>query len=374
MAHLRIQPAGGIAETVDFLDRCIASGDIAGIVEPGQFPASVPVPPSRHGPALALWTSGSTGAPKGVVFSRDRLSLAAQVIASYLQLRGRVGVALPLHYSYALVGQVLAGQAADATLVDLRGRPLHQALVERRIDVFSGVPSQLRQLVEAIEDGAPTPALHTVCSAGAPLSCSLARRLRAAFPEATLWNQYGTTELGPRLAAIPHHDPAFVAALADGRPPPAGRLLQGAKARIVDGVLEARTPWQALGTLDGLDPHRWHNTGDLATLDGDLVHIHGRADDVLLVGGEKVHPATIERVLEALDVTAVVVGRPHRRLGQVPVAFLVGDPSAESALWESIRRELPPRGRPTSLTWLDALPRLPSGKVDRAALTDRLDP
>ncbi len=371
MAHLRIQPAGGIAETVDFLERCIADGDVAGIVEPGHPQVVEPVPASPHSPALALWTSGSTGRPKSALFGRDRIRLVAQVIARYLDLRGRIGVALPLHYSYALVGQVLAGQAAGATLVDLRGRPLHEALVDERIDVFSGVPSQLRQLVEAIEDDAPTPPLRTVCSAGAPLSCSLARRLRAVFPEATLWNQYGTTELGPRLAAIPHHDPAFVAALAEGRPPPAGRLLPGAKVRLVDGVLEARTTWQALGTLEHLDPSGWHSTGDLATLDGDLVHIHGRADVMLLVGGEKVHPARIERVLEAMDVTAVVVGRVHRRLGQVPVAFLVGDPASESALWEHIRRELPPRARPASLTWLDTLPRLASGKVDRAALAER---
>jgi acyl-CoA synthetase (AMP-forming)/AMP-acid ligase II len=371
VAHLRVRPAGGIAETVDFLQQCIADGDVAGIAEPGQHPPIAPVPDDA---VLALWTSGSTGEPKGVLFGEDRLALAARTIAEYLDLRGRIGVALPLHYSYALVGQVLAGQAAGATLVDLRGRQLHQALVDERIDVFSGVPSLLRQLVEAVEDGAPPPALQTLCSAGAPLSCSLARRLRAIFPDATLWNQYGTTELGPRLAAIPHHDPAFTAALADGRPPPAGRLLPGAEARLVDGVLEARTPWQALGTLDRIEPDAWHSTGDLATLDGDLVHIHGRADHVLLVGGEKVHPAGIERVLEALNVTAVVVGRAHRRLGQVPVAFLVGDPSSESALWENIRVELAPRARPASLTWLDAFPRLASGKVDRAALIDRLDP
>lgn len=374
MPDLRIRPAGGVAETLAFLRSCIANGDVAGIVEPGAGPpagAARALPVCVEPAALALWTSGSTGAPKGLLFGRERLELAARTIAGYLGLRGRIGVALPLHYSYALVGQVLAGEAAGATLVDLRGRELPRALVDERIEVFSGVPSLLRRLVEAVEDGALPPPLRTLCSAGAPLSCSLARRLRRAFPDATLWNQYGTTELGPRLAAIPHQDPAFVAALAAGSPVPAGRLLPGCEARVVGGVLEARTPWQALGTLDALAPDAWHPTGDLATLDGDLIHVLGRADDVLLVGGEKVHPARIERVLQSQGVAAVVVGRPHRRLGQVPIAFVVGDPRAEPALWEALRAALPPRARPASLIWLDSLPRLTSGKVDRAALRQR---
>ncbi len=369
MAHLILEPAAGVTETLGFLRQCIADGDVAGILQPGQAPPDPPsLPGSADPPALALWTSGSTGEPKGLLFGRDRLDLAARVIARSIDLRGRVGLALPLHYSYALVGQVLASHAAGATVMDLRGRDLPQALHAERIEVFSGVPFQLGQLVDAVEEGAPAPPLHTICSAGAPLSCALALAVRRAFPHATLWNQYGATELGPRLAAIPHHDPAFAAALAAGDPPPAGRLLPGAEARVLDGVLHARTPWQALGTLHRIDPDAWHDTGDLARLDGDLVTVLGRADQVLLVGGEKVHPAPIEGVLAAQGVAVAVVGRAHRRLGQVPVAFVVGDPRSEPALWQAVRAELPPRARPASITWLPALPRLSSGKVDRAAL------
>ena len=161
-------------------------------------------------------------------------------------------------------------------------------------------------------------------------------------------------------------------ALAAGRPPPAGRLLPGTEARCVDGVIEARTPWQTIGALDPtrpIAPDAWHPTGDLGALDDGLVTLRGRADRVLLVGGEKVHPATIEEVLESHGVVAAVVGRPHRRLGQVPIAFVVGDREAEPTLWAAIRAALPARCRPAAIMWLDTLPRLPSGKVDRAALT-----
>ena len=369
MAELRLFAPEGVHETLAFLDACAREGVVAGVVDPALTISDAGTADSPHRPALALWTSGSTGAPRGVLFGAERLRHAASTIAASIDLRGTVGIALPLHYSYALVGQALAGRAAGCDLVDLRGAPdLAAALHAARIEVFSGVPALLRQLVEAIEDGAPAPPLHTVCSAGAPLSGALARRIRAALPDAVLWNQYGTTELGPRLAAIPHHDPAFVAALAEGRDPPAGRLLPGAEARVVDGHLEARTPWQALGSLDVLVPDDWQRTGDLGSLDGDLVTVHGRADHVLLVGGEKVHPAAIERVLRLHVEDAGVVGRPHRRLGQVPVAFVVGDPDAERDLWATLRAELPPRARQVTITWLDALPRLSSGKLDRSAL------
>ena len=370
MAELRLLEAGGVEETLAFFDACRADGAAAGILEAGSRVNA----PATTEAGLVLWTSGSTGTPRGVRFGHAGVEQMARVVADYLELgpTDRVGIALPLHYSYALVGQALAGRAAGATLVDVRGAPLQEALTTQQITVFSGVPALLRQLVEAIEDGAPAAPLRVVCSAGAPLSCALARRVRAALPDAVLWNQYGTTELGPRLAAIPHHDPAFVAALAAGTEPPAGRLLAGAEARVRGGVLEARTPWQALGELDGAtDPDAWISTGDIADLDGDLVTVSGRADHVLLVGGEKVHPRTLEQVLERAGVEAAVVGRDHRRLGQVPIAFAVGDPAIEPELWAAIRAELPPRARPASITWLDALPRLASGKLDRHALRAR---
>ena len=123
-----------------------------------------------------------------------------------------------------------------------------------------------------------------------------------------------------------------------------------------------------------LDADGYINMGDLATVDGDgFVWIHGRADDLINRGGNKVHPGEVEEVLRAAPGVrdAVVVPQTDDRLGQVPVAYYEGEEVPVADLESLCRANLVPYKVPVRFEWLEALPRNEVGKVLKAALPDR---
>jgi acyl-CoA synthetase (AMP-forming)/AMP-acid ligase II len=216
------------------------------------FPAEATPPALDPRAGLILATSGTTGDPRLVVLSRDGLAANVAAILDYLPMRAqpRAAVVLPLHYAYALVGQCLAGLAAGATLLllgDLRFPAAQvEAMARLGAEGLSSVPASLRLLAEA---GAPP--LAYVASAGAPVSPA---DLRAWFPGARLFNQWGLTEAGPRVTAVDDADPAFDAGSV-------GRAIAGVEvtARRPDGTpcapgelgeLHVRGPSVMLGYLD----------------------------------------------------------------------------------------------------------------------------
>ena len=135
-----------------------------------------------------------------------------------------------------------------------------------------------------------------------------------------------------------------------------------------------RPPNAAVGIEERIDHDGFVDTGDLATIDDDgFVWIEGRASDLINRGGNKVHPDAVEEVLRlspAVD-DACVVGAPDERLGEVPVAFLVGRPVPDDQLEVVCREHLVAYKVPVAFCWVDALPRTEVGKVQRAVLAAR---
>ncbi len=340
--------------------------------------------------ALLLFTSGSSGAPKGVLLSREGLRANLNAVLDYLPVRAhpRTALVLPLTYSYALVGQALTTLQAGGTLLLLSGLkyPEEQqaAMVRLRASGLSSVPASLRLLARAVAEGATAPALGYLASAGAPLDARTIAALKSAFPRAQLWNQYGLTEASPRVAALSSDDPAFARGAA-------GHPLRGIEVWATDGLtrlpageigeIAVRGPSVMLGYLDepeatagAVDPSGALHTGDLGFVDSNgCLFITGRADGVVKCGGERVGLEEVAAALRACKGVgeACVVALPDEALGARLIGFIESDAAAVSAVRAELRALLPPAKRPARLCAVELLPRLPSGKVDRKALEQR---
>ena len=346
---------------------------------------------------LLLFTSGSSGAPKGVLLSRAGLAANVEAILGYLPIRAspRAAIILPLTYGYALVGQALAGLRAGATLSllsDLRF-PAQQleAMARDGAEGLSSVPASLRLLARTAlelrdegqdESTGALPRLAYLASAGASLDAPTRELLGRAFPRARLFNQYGLTEASPRVAYCADDHPRFAEGAVLPLPGVSLWCEDGLGHRLPageEGYLVMTGPSIMLGYLDddaatarALRSDGSLLTGDYARVEADgCVFVSGRADGVVKVAGERVG---VEGVAEALRGApavrdAVVVALPDEALGARLFGFVEGDAGAADQA-RLAARALAPAKRPAQITQLEKLPRTANGKLDLAALRE----
>jgi len=341
-------------------------------------------------PPLVLFTSGTTGEPKGVVVTAANLQHSCATIAEYLGYaeHAAAAVVLPLHYSYSLISQVLAQLYTGGAVHLFAGmrNPIKVAAAvnERGIGVFSGVPATFAAL--AMCHGMqpiPMPRVRVVCSAGAPYDLSLHARVREIFPAARVFNNYGATEATPRIAYVTDAEPEFF----DGS---CGRPMAGLEVVAVDprskrplgegerGIIAVRGPSITPGYLD--DPDRtaaafadggWFLTNDIGSVRAGHIYVEGRADDIFDVGGEKVAPGEIEQALLTLPEieAAAVVGRRDPARGHVPVAFVKTCAEISKAeINERVGRLLAPIKLPLRYYRVTSFPHTANGKLKRREL------
>lgn len=368
--------------------RAVAVIDGAGARRTGDGPGRA----EGHGADVAFitWTSGTTGRPRPIRHTHH----------GYLEILDRVLgplragpadparrpspnlIPVPLALN-AGIYNALFGLRAGAALV-LMDRFTTEGFADlvRRFAVRSTVlpPAALVMLADddAVTDLTP---LRYVRSITAPLSPLAARRFTGKFPVAVL-NGYGQAEIGEVIgwtAQDARDHPEKVGAV--GRPHP------GVDIRVVGedggdrppgelGELLVRPPRMAAGYADGddlgdrVDAAGFVRTGDFARVDGEgFVWIEGRASDVVNRGGNKVFPEQVEEVLRLSPRVedVAVAGRPDDRLGEVPVAYVVG-PASAGELEALCREHLVPYKIPVAFVTVDALPRNEAGKVLRARL------
>ncbi len=355
--------------------------------------------------ALIVFTSGTTGRPRGVQLSHRALLANREQTAALRPAPvtpvDRVLLALPLYHVYGLAAGLLQVCWAGATVV-LPGRFEPRAAVEavrsERVSVVAGVPSMFRALLDVPADEL-RPALGGVrlcTSGGAPLP----RGWLSAFREATgleLHEGYGLSEGGP---VITSNDL--------GRPPKpgsVGRVLPGVELRLVDadgnplvpaadddeddlagdgsdpsddtGLIALRGPNLFSGywpdSSGGPDADGWFRTADVGYLDsdGDL-HLVDRSSDLVIVNGFNVYPREVEQVIAELDAVGevAVVGVPDDRTGAAVKAVIVpsDDALTEQAVRDHCTARLARFKRPAEVTFTDALPRTPTGKIARRTL------
>ena len=364
----------------------LAYEDLAASPLPGPPPDSLPL----HAPAFMLYTSGTTGRPKGVLLSQHScLWVVAACWAPALRLTASdvIVSALPLFHSYALDLTVLAPVAVGCTQRLLPRFSPARVIAEVRDGpgtVLPGVPTMFDYLVQAL-GGEPlgAPSLRVCVSAGAILGAGLCQRFEQAAG-VPLLDGYGITETSTMVT---------MNWLGGSRPPGScGIPVPGCAVRLVDpatgedvpqggeGELIVRGPQVMLGyhgqpeaTAQALRGG-WYHSGDLARSDEcGYLTVTGRIKELIIRGGENIYPAEVEQVLvrHPAILDAAVAGEPHPSLGEVPVAFVVlAEPGSfdEAAVRAFVREQLAEWKVPARFEFIGAIPRTGSGKTQRRRL------
>jgi acyl-CoA synthetase (AMP-forming)/AMP-acid ligase II len=335
--------------------------------------------------AVVMYTSGTTGKPKGAVRSiqPDALAGALSFIDETPMRLGEVHLTVcPLYHAtaFGFSGFALLLGGTIVVMGDYKPDAFLDAIERFRVTSTAMVPTMIHRLVELGEDAArrrDTSSLRAIFSGGAPLGGQLAIEAMDLLGD-KIYNFYGATETGMVTLAKP----------ADLRRSPGtiGRAVAGAEVRLVDdrgrdvpegevGELYARTPMMVSGyhadeaatRASMLGGH--FSVGDLARRDArGCFHIEGRKRDMIISGGTNVYPAEVEAVIEAHPAVAevAVVGVPDREWGERVRAFVVrraGKDVSDDDLRAHCRAELAGYKVPRDFVFLDSLPRNPTGKV-----------
>ena len=350
----------------------------------------------RPGPsafAQLLFTSGTSGEPKGVLHRHAVLEQAVEMHIRHFSLTAEdtIGIPSPLaHQTGFLYGMWLALRLGAAQIL----QPTWDARTAlRALDAWDGAFVQaatpfLADLVAGVVAGASPPRrLRVFVAAGAAVPRALALEATRVLG-AAVCGGWGTTESCMGTSGRPE-DPPEKTWGTDGRP------LEGIAVRVVDaeglqlppgveGEFEVRTPLMFGGYLGhpewteaSFTPDGWFRTGDLATIDAEgYVRITGRVKDIINRGGEKIPVAEIEQLLyQHPDVAEVaIVAMPDERLGERGCAFVVPR-AGRSLTFDAMQRFLDDRKVarqywPERLEVVEALPRTPSGKIQKFVLRE----
>jgi acyl-CoA synthetase (AMP-forming)/AMP-acid ligase II len=372
--------------------RCAAVGfddegpdGFGALLDPGPFAS---VRPQPDDPAMVLYTSGSSGRPKGVVLSHagQLWSVAHRANAGRFADQ-RLLIAAPLFHMNAL-GTVKFAFASGASIVLLprfEAQRYFAAICRFRCTWLTGVPTMFALLLREMpaSDGPDLSFVRHVRMGSAPASATLIAAIQARFPSAAIALAYGTTESGPVTFEARGRAKA---ATALGWPAEgvAVRFATAQQEAAGEGILQLRTPAMMRGYLNlpeatraVLSPDGWYTTGDIfARAPDGCYSFVGRADDMINCGGENIFPAEVEALLlRHRDIAeAAVVGVTDALKGEKPVAFLVLRPGArltEQQVKAYVLANAPAFQHPRRVTFLPALPLAGTNKVDRRALSLR---
>jgi long-chain acyl-CoA synthetase len=344
-------------------------------------------------PACILYTSGTTGSPKGVVLTHGNLASNNAAIVEYLGLTCDDSVLsiLPFYYSY--------GSSVLHTHIQVGGRLVLEsnfvyphlvvaAMAKERVTGFSGVPSTYALLLNRVDlSQYDLSSLRYLTQAGGAMSPALTQRLREKVPHAKLFVMYGQTEATARLTYLPpdalDRKLGSVGIAVPGVEIQVRREDGTAAAPMETGEVWARGPnvmqgyWRnpeatALVLQDG-----WLKTGDMGHLDTDgYLHLSGRRSDMIKTGAHRVHPKDVEEVIHEIEGVAevAVAGIEDEILGQAIAAFIVPAPGIELdplKVKTHCRARLASYKIPKTIEFVATLPKTASGKVRRHELVQR---
>jgi acyl-CoA synthetase (AMP-forming)/AMP-acid ligase II len=335
---------------------------------------------------IQLYSSGTTGRPKGVMLTHDNLLSALPVVDDLWDLRpeSRMMIAMPMYHIAGVMftcGPVYGGlpgvivrepdPTAVARLIE-RHQVTHVFLVPVLLMFMQHIP-EVRE--------ADMSSLRLLLYGASPISDEVLQGAMQLLPEAEFMQVYGLTETTGAITYLPH---------ADHRPGKrlrsAGIPYPGTELKITDpasgdelpqgqvGEIVCRTAQNMRGywsmeqaTRDTLLPDGWLRTGDVGYLDEDgYLFIHDRVKDMIISGGENIYPAEVENVLMSHPAVGdcAVIGVPDQKWGETPKAIVVREGEVtEQEIIGYCRDRLAHFKCPTSVEFTEAIPRNPTGKV-----------
>ena len=349
----------------------------------------------EHDVALIMYTSGTTGRPKGAMLTH--LNLLMQAITSIRTSRlhddGHVSlVNVPL-FHIAGIGSMLVPLLTGDVSVIMPTAPFDAAgtleIIEAEgiTDMF-GVPAQWQMLCAHPDATRRGRSLRTILWGAAPATVTLLETMAATFPGAGIVSVFGQTEMSPVTTSLPASD-AIRKIGSVGKPIPT------IEARIVDELMNDVPPgevgeivyrgptlmagyWNNPAATEEAFAGGWFHSGDLVRADDEgFLYVVDRKKDMIISGGENIYCAEVENVLSAHPAVAdiAVIGTKHQRWGETPIAVVVpADPAAPPALADLTgwaRGKLAAYKHPTGIVILDQLPRNAAGKVRKHDLRAR---
>lgn len=353
-----------------------------------KFPA-----PKADDMAALIYTSGTSGLPKGVILTYQNLQSVIDAAIDYADLKGKhrfLGVVPPFH-SLGLVATVLAPIQLGALTVYLaRFNPtaVMNAIREHHLSLLFAVPSMYGALLHMKNASADDfKNIYAAISGGEPLPEAIRERFKQRF-ETPLYEGYGLTETTGVIAVnVPQA----------AKPGSVGRLLPGASARFVDddgkdmpagepGEIWLKGPEVMKGyynlpkeTAAVLTGDGYFKTGDIGKVDGDgYLYITGRKKELIIIAGEKASPREIEDMLLRHPAVhdAAVIGKKDPSRGEIVVAFIITRDAmtvTPEELKEHCRKEALAQWKiPREIVFVKDLPRSPTGKVLKRVLAEQL--
>ena len=398
-------PVHGGAEAKPEARQAVGSGAGTEAGRPEEDPPVVPLPGSleglsrrapgrrvtEHDVASIVYTSGSTGQPRGAVLSHLNIISNVRSIVAYLGLTSadRIMVVLPFHYIYGK--SLLNTHFAVGGSVVIDNRFVYPAAVlqtmrEQSVTGFAGVPSTFTILLNrALLKGQEFPSLRYVTQAGGAMAPAVQKEVAIAFAPARLFIMYGATEASARLSYLDPADlprkwgsigkgiPGVDLFVADenGRPLAPGQ----------EGEIVARGPnimqgyWGRPEETRRVLRNGLYFTGDIGRTDDEgFLFIVGRTWEMIKVGGNRVSAKEIEEALyeHPAVAEAAVIGIPDDLLGEVPKAFLVlktgAPPCSDEHIKEFLTGRLAPYKIPKFLEFREGLPKNEAGKIQKRQL------
>lgn len=355
---------------------------------------SVSVHVTEDDPALLLYTSGTTGKPKGIIHTHRNVVEADLLCLPYNRLRpSDRNVALgPLYHVGPLLANFMPALHVGATNVIQRdfGPELTLEHIEQEgITAMWGVPTHINAMLNEGSIGTrDTSSVRMMQYSGAAMPAEVVRRCRDHFPGVDFVNAYGTTEIVFATIIYPEDHDDHLGSI--------GRAVPNAEVRLVDasdpvpaksveqgeiGEILVKTPscmaeyWRAPKKTDRAIVDGWYRTGDLARRDEEgFVYFIDRKDSMIVSGGENIYPAEVENVLHDHDgiESAAIVGAPDDDWGEVVTAFVVcGDTDISETNLDNYFLEsnaIEDFKRPRRYVFRTELPTTETGKISRQDL------